>query len=149
MDGMGAGGLDRTSSRVFGEANVLLQSAIDKASAARTAGSSRSRGYASLIVLVVGILFQSGGIFALGKLSPPTSRTNRAEPVSEFFNISEVGLINSNLSRIKSNVSAIAETKNKIAPSMQIDSNTAAIEASVQDLQTLLSTKISPEVASK
>lgn len=149
MDEKSVGGLDRTSSRVFGEANVLLQSAIDKASAARSAGSSRSRGYASLIVLVVGILFQSGGIFALGKLSPSSSRTDKAELPSEFFNVSEIGLINSNLSRIKLNASAIAEAKNKIAPSMQIDANTAAIEASAQDLQTLLSAKINPAVASK
>ncbi|QWP75782.1 hypothetical protein J5226_19545 [Lysobacter sp. K5869] len=148
MDGAGAGGLDRTSSRVFGEANALLQIAIDKVSAARSAGNSRSKGYASLTVLIAGLVFQSGGIFALGKLAP-TIQADSSSARAAMFTTSEAGLISSNLGRIKANVDEIIVVKNKIAPSMPVDANALAIKSAADDLQTLLAEKGGGKVASK
>lgn len=132
-------GLEKTSGHVFAETDELLQDAIDRASEAKSAGNGRSRGYASLIVLVAGLLFQSGGIFALTKLSPPeTLPVNSSSTTVARFTGAEVNLIDSNLQRILSNTKSISSVKQRIAPAMPIDANIAAIEASVQDLGTVL-----------
>jgi hypothetical protein len=131
--------LEKTSGHVFAETDGLLQDAIDRASEARNAGNGRSRGYASLIVLVAGLLFQSGGIFALTKLSPPeTLPIKPGVTESSRFSSAELGLITSNLQRITSNAKDISSVKQRVAPAMPIDPNIAAIEAAVQDLGTVL-----------
>lgn len=132
------GVLDKTSGHLFVETDSLLQSAISRASEARHAGGSRSRGYASLVVLVVGLLFQSGGIFALGKLVPQTPNETANYASRSKFTDSEAALVRSNIERVRTNANDISLIKNRIAPSMPIDPNVAAIQAAVLDIQTLI-----------
>lgn len=142
IDSISASKLEKTSSHAFAETDELLQSAIDKASEAKNAGSNRTRGYASLIVLAAGLLFQSGGILALGKLAPSNGPVaidmQKTDVSAPQFSIAESNLIDANLGRIRANTKAIQEMKDRVAPSMPINSSLAAIDAAVQDLETVV-----------
>lgn len=129
--------LRKTVSHLFSETSGLLQAAIDKASEARSAGSGRSRGYASLTVVVVGLIFQSGGLFAIDKLKPEPPSTTLTRQIATFSD-AERRLVKTNLDRIAANTSQISAMKSRMAPSMPIEANVAAINASAQDIETVV-----------
>lgn len=130
--------LHKTAAHIFVETSDLMQGAMDRASEARSAGSSRSRGYASLTVVAVGLIFQSGGLLALGKLGPGSEVLPHAAVATALFSDAEERLISSNLERIQSNATSILATKNRMAPSVPLESNVIAIQSSAQDLQTVM-----------
>jgi len=130
--------LKKTSSRLFNDIAALLKSAEHKVEDARHIGNSRSRGYASVIVVVASIVFQWAGLVGIRLLdskSAPTVNTNGdPKPISPEV----MALTNNNLSRIETNLDAIAAVKNRVAPSMPIDSNLAAIRAATQDVRAVI-----------
>lgn len=138
FDPIGQPRLHKTVSHLFSETHGLLQAAIDKASEARSAGSGRSRGYASLTVVVVGLVFQSGGIFAINRLKPEISQSPLAFDSALALSESERRLVKLNLDRIAASASKISVLKERIAPAMQIDADIAAIEASAQDIEAVV-----------
>ena len=125
--------LNKTSSHIYNDTNSLLQLAADRTAEARHIGSNRTKGYSSLIVVVVSIVFQWAGLFGLSLLKS-------TEPHTAWKGLTsgERMLVDTNLARILSNIETITNTKNRVAPAMPIDQNLSSIRSAAEDLKTVM-----------
>ena len=126
--------LNKTSSHIYADTNSLLQLAADKTAEARHIGSNRTKGFASLIVVIASIVFQLAGLYGLSFLKTAELHTD-----GKYLANTERVLVDTNLARILSNVEAIMTTKNRVAPAMPIDQNLASIRSAAEDLKTVVS----------
>lgn len=134
--------LEKTSRHVLMEAEQALQVATDRATEAKSAGSNRSRGYASLIVIAAGLLFQGGGIFALERFNPSPRHVDVQVEGKPVFSQAEMQVLRANFLRIDRNLEEISGKKDRIAPSMPIGGNIVAIREAAKDIDALVTARL-------
>lgn len=131
--------LNKTTAHIFDEVDRSLSCAVNLANDTRHIGSSRTKGYASIVTFVASVVFGGAGFYGVQALNH-RQLDQKVVDETNVNNEMKALLVNS-LSNIKLSVDSIRTTKKRVAPSLQIDENIDRIENETKTIKLITGIK--------
>lgn len=134
--------LNKTTAHIFDEVDRSLSCAVSLANDTRHIGSSRTKGYASIVTFVASVVFGGAGFYGVQALNHrPVDQKVADEAKTDHVNNEKKALIANSLDNIKVSVDSIRSTKKRVAPSLQIDDNIDRIETETKTIKLIAGIK--------
>jgi hypothetical protein len=130
--------LDKTSVHIFSDSMSLIRDAAEGIADAKNIGSNRSKGFTSVIILLGSLAINTAVFYGYRLLAPEKAKEQEAAITGRNLSVTDREVIEKNLNRILQNLESIGVTKTRVAPSMAIDQNLAAIQAAAEDVRTVV-----------
>ncbi len=131
-------GINKTSLHIFHDAEALIKKASDGVVDAKNIGSNRSKGFASIIVVVASLVLNACIFFGYKFLAPERAKAEVTAISGKSLSPSDLTVLENNLTRVAESADAIASTKTRVAPNLPIEQNLAAIRAAASDIRAVV-----------